>query len=77
MELAFLQSYCLSNPEDYTIRGSFDQINSTVFQWQFDKCSGDGCKSDVEISQFVANMAAAVFYNHQLYRLDEYGEHVT
>ena len=74
--MAMTMSYCLSDPEDYAIRGSLDKNNGKVLQWQLDKCTSN-CKSDEEIDWFVDNMGVSIMFNQQLYKLNEYGEHVT
>ena len=61
-ELSFRNSFCLDNPFDYQLKGTFTDTLGSALIWSLDWCTED-CKSQDEIEEFLQTTDIFLIYN--------------
>ena len=66
--------FCLDNPKRISVYGNAGYPLQKMIDFRLRKCSGENCKSDEEMLEFVEQLSIVIIHNQQTYMPDLYTE---
>ena len=60
--------------QEYDIYGDYDSVAASHLVIQFEKCSGEGCKSEAEIETFLRRKFILTMENQESFNNDDYSD---